>query len=116
MNLVCQINGCKVLTEDSIVCEFHRRNLSKSQERKMLRLWRDLVISNSRTAYGYKCFHCDRILTEEEAIADHWPYTKGANSKTKFDLRNGVCCCQSCNTSGSKKRKIPKQSDFDIFN
>lgn len=76
---------------------------------KRLRDWeeaRDKFKEQEQRPDGtFQCFHCPKILTWEEAIVDHYPYTKGNRPDLLCDPSDFVISCADCNRSDNPNRK-----------
>jgi hypothetical protein len=110
MNLSCQICG-----RDSgtlVVCQLCRKDMTGSQKDRATRTWHDLVVApayDPRTG-KYKCFHCGHWFVREKITGDHWPSTKAAAPRLRYDVTAGKPSCAGCNTSGNKNRKSTKEA------
>lgn len=85
-----------------------RPNLIRGRAR--LREWelaRDQFKRAEQRSDGtWSCFHREQpIPTWEEAVVDHFPFTKGARPDLLCDPTNFVISHAACNTSGNPHRK-----------
>jgi hypothetical protein len=101
---------CGIASRTSLVCQSCRRYLSPDQETRLMKQWHTAVCEQAKQPDGtYKCFHCGDPFDRDMVCGDHWPHTKGARPDLRFDVKNGVCSCAECNTSGSRNRTPVKK-------
>lgn len=75
-------------------------------------IWHDIILGE---AERIECWHCKRVLPRSYMSGDHHPYSRGARPDLKFDIRNGVPSCFSCQNSGEKRRNKPTPEQLAPF-
>lgn len=109
MSLACHFTGCTDPSGTSILCTFHRRNLTTYQAKKYMALLRELVIERDRQGNFFQCVHCEEMYTLEFATLEHFPYSRGARPDLKYDLKNCHLSCARCQVSNAPTRKRPSE-------
>lgn len=86
-------NKCGQVTDNLVVCEECRPNLTSYEVRKYDRVFQRTVVERS----GCQCVNCGYSAEWEEGklCADHLD-TKGAEPERRYDLTNAACRCLTC--------------------
>lgn len=114
--MICKLKDCGAESGDNLVCDFCRQNVLRAGVSKKIMIeWHNIICEEYSIGDMCLCFHCGVLYPRNEVCGDHFPYTKGARPDLRFNVKNGRCCCASCNTSGNKNRKEPTEEDFKPF-
>lgn len=101
---------CGQESGENIVCDFHRKTMSKTQRARADEAWHDFIVSRAMIDIRsgvtfYQCYHCKGEFPRNSVCGDHFPYTKGSRPDLRYSINNGVPCCKSCNQSDSPHRR-----------
>lgn len=111
---------CNSDSDNNVLCRYCNKTASKIQIKQAMEVWHRIITQKGLKKHGafiglYRCYHCGGHFPRNMVCGDHFPYTKGSRSDLQLDVRNGVCSCMQCNTSGNKHRKFPTFRDMQVF-